>query len=212
MVEQIIITPEKVRAYGNIILPKSATDFTTEGALFSYGTETVNGQNNTVYKLISNAFFYDSGVTPTNNTEDWYYDNTKLTLTATSTGTTITHTYTSGTQVLIANKPGTTAGGYDYTPPFQVEFDLLDYTSSSSCDIQVYDGTNNSYRSFNNMSIPTNTLTHIKVKVLSDKVEFYADNELKYTASNTMSTSRTALRLGATDNIIKFKNFIVRDL
>ena len=213
MVEKIIITPEKVRAYGNIILPKSATDFTTNGGLFSYGTEKVNGQNNTVYKLISNAFFYDSGVTPTNNTSDWYYDNTKLTLTPSSTGTTVTDIAgDSNVQVLTANKPGTTAGGYDYTKPFQVEVDILSYTADSSANIQVYDGTNNVYRRFDALGIGATTGANVKVKVLTDKVEFYVNGELTYTSSTRMGTSRTALRLGADGNTIKFKNFIVRDL
>ena len=213
MVEKIIITPEKVRAYGNIILPKNSTDFTTEGALFSYGTETVNGQNNTVYKLISGAFFYDSGVTPTNNTSDWYYDNTKLTLTPSSTGTTVTDIAgDSNVQVLTANKPGTTAGGYDYTKPFSVEVDILSYTADSSANIQVYDGTNNVYRRFDALGIGATTGANVKVKVLTDKVEFYVNGELTYTSSTSMGTSRTALRLGADGNTIKFKNFIVRDL
>lgn len=213
MVEQIIITPEKVRAYGNIILPKSATDFTTEGALFSYGTETVNGQKNTIYKLISGAFFYDSGVTPTNNTEDWYYDDTKLTLTTTSTGTTLKHIDANDSvQALVANKPGTPAGGYDYTKPFSVEVDILSYTAGSAANIQIYDGTNNVYRRFDALGIGATTGAHVKVKVLTDKVEFYVNGELTYTSSTSMSNSRAALRLGTNGNTIKFKNFIVRDL
>ena len=211
MVEKIIINPNKVRGYGNIINQHSTTDYTNYTCTLTEETDTVNGAETIIYEMEDTILFYDSGVTPTNNTDDWYYTEGRLTITPSSTGTTITNTYT-GTSLLIANKPGTSQGGYDYTPPFQVEFDLLDYTSGSSCDIQVYDGTNNSYRSFRNMSIPTNTLTHIKVKVLSDKVEFYADNELKHTITATMGNSRTALRLGAPDDIIKFKNFIVRDL
>ena len=208
MVEKIIINPDKVRGYGNIINQHSTTDYTNYACTLTETTDTVNGAETIIYEMEDTTLFYDSGVTPTNNTDDWYYTEGRLTLTATSTGTTITNTYT-GTSLLIANKPGTSQGGYDYTPPFQVEFDLLNYTSGSDCDIQVYDGTTNGYRSFKNMSIPTNTLTHIKVKVLSDKVEFYADNELKHTITATMGNSRTALRLGATDDIIEFKNFIV---
>jgi len=213
MVEKIIINPDKVRGYGNIMNQHSVTDYTKYVCTLTEETDTVNGQNNTVYKLISGAFFYDSGVTPTNNTSDWYYNNTKLSLTPTSTGTTVTDIAgDSNVQVLTANKPGTTAGGYDYTKPFQVEVDIISYTADSSANIQVYDGTNNVYRRFDALGIGATTGAHVKVKVLTDKVEFYVNGELTYTSSTSMGTSRTALRLGADGNTIKFKNFIVRDL
>ena len=50
MVEQIRITPNEVRGYGNIILPKNVSDFDTALTLDT-DTETINGTTYTVYTL-----------------------------------------------------------------------------------------------------------------------------------------------------------------
>ena len=212
MVEKIIINPNEVRGLGDIVSEKEATDFTTSSCTINKGADFIEGVREDVYEISDSLLFKDYAVTPYNNTEDWYYTATDISLTVGSVYSYITHIASTGTKVFIANKPGTTAGGYDYTPPFAVEFDLIGYTNNSSGDIQVYDGTRNAYRSFNNMGLSSNELHHIQVLALTDKVEFYADGELKYTAEYTMGNSRTALRLAANGNYIRFRNFTVRQL
>ena len=51
MVEKIMITPEKVRGYGNIMSPKTGADFTVSDCTLIVDTDTVNGELVTVYDL-----------------------------------------------------------------------------------------------------------------------------------------------------------------
>lgn len=212
MVDKIIIRPNEVRGLGDIISTKAGTDFTTTDCNIIQGIDRVNGSNEKVFNINDDILFKDWGVTPVNNTEDWYYNSDNIRLTVGSQYSYITHITTDSVQVFIANNPGTPAGDYDYAPPFAVEFDLVGYTADSAANIQVYDGTNNAYRRFDYMGLTNNELHHIRVLALDDKVEFYADGELKYTADYTMSTSRTALRVGANGDYIRFRNFTVRQL
>ena len=49
MVEKIIITPEKVRAYGNVVSPHTLNDYETYNSSLSEGTATINNRTMTVY-------------------------------------------------------------------------------------------------------------------------------------------------------------------
>lgn len=51
MVEKIIINPNKVRGYGNIMSPHSSGDYSLEDCTIATGTDTVNGATETVYTL-----------------------------------------------------------------------------------------------------------------------------------------------------------------
>ena len=51
MVEKIIINPDKVRGYGNIMSPHSSGDYSLEDCTIATGTDTVNGATETVYTL-----------------------------------------------------------------------------------------------------------------------------------------------------------------
>ena len=51
MVEKIIISPSKVRGLGDIVSPKTSTDFETYNSAVTSGTDTVNGATVTVYEL-----------------------------------------------------------------------------------------------------------------------------------------------------------------
>lgn len=55
MVEKIIINPNKVRGYGNIMSPHSISDYSLEDCTIATGTDTVNGATETVYTLTSTA-------------------------------------------------------------------------------------------------------------------------------------------------------------
>ena len=55
MVEKIIINPNKVRGYGNIMMSHSSSDYELEDCTISTGTDTVNGATETVYTLTSTA-------------------------------------------------------------------------------------------------------------------------------------------------------------
>lgn len=51
MVEKIIVSPESIRGLGNIVSPKSSSDFTVEDCTIATSTATVNGVSMTVYTL-----------------------------------------------------------------------------------------------------------------------------------------------------------------
>lgn len=55
MVEKIIINPNKVRGYGNILSPHSSSDYELEDCTIATGTDTVNGATETVYTLTPTA-------------------------------------------------------------------------------------------------------------------------------------------------------------
>ena len=55
MVEKIIINPNKVRGYGNIMSPHSSSDYSLEDCTIATGTDTVNGATETVYTLTPTA-------------------------------------------------------------------------------------------------------------------------------------------------------------
>lgn len=211
MVEKIIVTPESIRCHGNILESKKLNDYTSYNEFLGSGSENINGQSRVVYSMGSTDYlFVDYGITPIANTTDWYYNEDYITMSRSTTGTTIKHIDENNTvQVVVANKPGTSAGGYDYTKPFSVEVDIISYTAGSAANLQVYDGTNNVYRRFDALGIGATTGAHVKVVVESSSVKFYVDGELQYTSSTSMGGSRIALRLGAKNDTIKFKNFKV---
>ena len=51
MVEKIIINPNEVRGYGNIMSPHNSTDYELSDCTITETTDTVNGQTMTVYEL-----------------------------------------------------------------------------------------------------------------------------------------------------------------
>lgn len=55
MVEKIIVNPESIRAYGNIIMPKTGADFMGVDCTVLVDTDTVNDEVVTVYSLESEA-------------------------------------------------------------------------------------------------------------------------------------------------------------
>ena len=66
MVEKIIINPNKVRGYGNIVSSKGASDFTTYACAVTETTDTVNGATEKVFSLEDTVIFRDGGVTGNN--------------------------------------------------------------------------------------------------------------------------------------------------
>ena len=51
MVEKIIITPDGVRGYGNIVSQKTGADFTVNDCVLTVSSDTINGETMTVYGL-----------------------------------------------------------------------------------------------------------------------------------------------------------------
>lgn len=123
MVEKIIINPNKVRGYGNIMSPHSSSDYEVYMSSISSGTDTVNGQTMTVYELEDTILFFDKGTTASHN-DNWSYPQY---MTRTDTGTIINNT--SGAALFDAvrlNNSNLPFVNDDLT----VEFELLENNSS----------------------------------------------------------------------------------
>ena len=60
MVEKIIVNPESIRAYGNVLMSKSASDWVRSDAILTKTTDTVYGATTDVFKLQRYALSFDS--------------------------------------------------------------------------------------------------------------------------------------------------------
>lgn len=80
MVEKVIVKPNEIRGLGNIIIPKSLSDFTLYNSALSSSTKTVNGVSTTVYTLTSDL----SGILLT-VTKNYVASSDTITITATVT-------------------------------------------------------------------------------------------------------------------------------
>ena len=85
MVEKIIVSPEDVRGLGNIVSPKSTSDFTLSDADLSSATETVNGMSLTVYHMqLTSAGILTVAITVGNLVFRRVTVGTQITVTATA--------------------------------------------------------------------------------------------------------------------------------
>ena len=148
---------------------------------------------------LTDALFYDLGTSaPAENT--WVMSG--FTPSYSDNGTTLTSTEFA---TCFANKKGTGTNVFDWDSPVCIEF-YIGPLDSSNADIQVYDNTNNSTRSFNVLGITGNN--QVKILVESDKIRYFVD-DVEKTASQitvTMGTFRVGLRGTGT---ITFKNFMI---
>ena len=51
MQDKIIVTPSEIRGLGNIVIPKSTTNFNTYNSIVTSDTEEIDGISKTVYTL-----------------------------------------------------------------------------------------------------------------------------------------------------------------
>lgn len=89
MVEKITITPQEVRGLGDIISPKTLSDFNKQYSTLTTTTDTVHGVNTTIYDLNSTILFSDKGTTNNKNT-NWQNYSNRLTIETDTEGTTVT--------------------------------------------------------------------------------------------------------------------------
>ena len=88
MVEKIIINPNKVRGYGNIINQHNTTDYTNYACTLTETTDTINGQTMPVYEMEDTILFWDKAVTGMKNT-NWQNYSSRLTVATDTIGTTV---------------------------------------------------------------------------------------------------------------------------
>ena len=214
MVEKIIINPNKVRGYGNIMSPHSSSDYEVYMSSISSGTDTVNGQTMTVYEMEDTILFWDKAVTGMKNTK-WWATGT-LNITTSSDGTLVKNENSSGYSLDYSYITDNFPSGWSdrenavtcYTRPFIVEFDLVSVSSTSSVGLYIGNSSANVHTYFTSLGI-TGT-GHVRIEVSTTQVKCYLDETLVSTnnLSNSVTTSRVGFRINAGNNF-KYKNFII---
>ena len=142
MVEKITITPQEVRGLGDIISPKTLSDFNKQYSTLTETTDTVHGVTTTIYDLENTTKFFDAGITGNKNT-NWLIktqDQTDLTATIGETGTTLTNTSTTTSRfyyVNTNNSTGNTTPTMSITGNFTVEADIISQSVTSPSQIAL---------------------------------------------------------------------------
>ena len=205
MVEKIIINPNKVRGYGNIVSSKGASDFITYAGSISEGTDTVYGATEKVYSLEDTFIFTDGGVTG-NKSSDWYVRtaDTTLTVTVGDDGTQLSNSSTTTSVYYFANPEHST----NTTPPitmsdFVIECDVISTTFGSGTQIAfLLQGLGTSF----NLSSYTAPY-HIKMEKTGTTVKQYINDTLIRTTTISDRTNYFAGFQLYKNCGIKFKNY-----
>ena len=208
MVEKIIINPNKVRGYGNIVSSKGANDFITYAGSITEGTDTVYGATEKVFSLEDTIIFRDGGVTGNKNT-DWDIrdaDTSELTVTVDDGGTLLSSTATTASRFYFANPEHSTSTSPPITlSDFVIECDVLNTTFGAGSQISfLVQGLSNSF----NLSSYTAPY-HLKLVKDGTSVTKYVDGE---SVGTTTISSRTNYYAGFQlykECSIKFKNYVI---
>ena len=212
MVEKIIINPNKVRGYGNIMSPHSTSDYETYGSIITSGTDTVNGQTMTVYEMDYSIVFFDRGITGHKNTH-WKIrssDQSDLTVTVGTDGTTLTNASTSSSRFYFANPEDSTSDSPPITiSDFVVEADILSstYTGSDSQISFLLQGQTTNLN-LNSYTAPY----HIRIEKEGTDAKHYVNDTLIRT---TTITSRSTYYMGFQlykNCSIKFKDYCIYEI
>ena len=206
MVEKIIINPNKVRGYGNIMSPHSSSDYEVYMSSISSGTDTVNGQTMTVYELEDTILFFDYGVT--NNYTDWFNNGNRATITRDDTGTKFYYetSNTSGNITLQARPSNTEY--WITSSNFVVEFDIVEMSDDRNQRIQI-GNSSNSANLYLYSSRGFSSGKHIKFEVINQTITTYIDGVqtgdiYSFTGTGNTRVIYQALTVG---DYLKFKNF-----
>ena len=198
MVEKIIINPNKVRGYGNIMSPHSSSDYEVYMSSISSGTDTVNGQTMTVYEMEDTILFWDKAVTGMKNT-DWGNSGNRITVTTNDSGTTLGNT--------------SSGNGY-YTAQYTfsnaiIEFDVL----STANGVRLYVDNSGTGQDLLNLQTYNITNGHIKVLINNSVAKVYHNGTQKGSdiSITVGSTMKFAFRLlsGTPSKTITYKNFVI---
>lgn len=142
--------------------------------------------------------FVDYGVTGNTNS-NWVKVSGTDNKTVTSTGTTLANT-TSTRYDIFANL-GSTSSVYDFTSPFTIEFDIVEFIGDSA-RLQVYDATNN--QTYNGAG----GTGHWKIIVDGTTVKPYKNGVEQTNFTRNIQTARIGFYI-ITNCAITYKNFVI---
>ena len=195
MVEKIIINPNKVRGYGNIVSSKGANDFITYAGSISEGTDTVYGATEKIFTLEDTTLLIDGGTT-NNHNDIW---NNMNWFTRADDGTSV-YNQNTGSSNLQRNTDYLSINGEDVA----IDFELI---NSTYCRVQVERKDSGSqYLQCNYHN--TSGKVHIEIKTTG--TYFYLDNTLF--SSNTTQLNQSTFRLFFLTEVNNTTNFKYKDL
>ena len=197
MVEKIIINPNKVRGYGNIMSPHSSTDYEVYMSSITSGTDTVNGQTMTVYELEDTILFFDKGTTTSHN--DNWEKTSNVTLVRDENYTTVSNS--SGTSAQY--KPDNWAL---YSGDIAIEWD--NWATTYNNDYFIVTGASDLAKTFSALYI--DKACHVKITIIGTTCKCYIDGVEKYSYTiNRDSNNKVKVRLqiNSGGNDIKYSNF-----
>ena len=210
MVEKIIINPNKVRGYGNIVSSKGASDFITYAGIISEGTDTVYGATEKVYSLEDTFVFSDGGVTGNSKLSYWYWNSNYGSGSVGDDGTTFTATNTSNyvTGSATLTSPATSSF-YVFNFPLTVEFDIVSYEDPTGVTdytrVRVYNSANSKNAFWN---IKDYGVGHYKIVCSEGSQELYYNDALQDRSFTFTPTTQWNIAF-QTKGHIKYKKFVV---
>ena len=195
MVEKIIINPNKVRGYGNIMSPHSTSDYETYASSITSGTDTVNGVETTVYTMTDTIIFWDKG---TSTDYSAWASSTTMNITRDSECTTVTPVDSS-----VFSSRYLTITTDDCT----IEFDVKCSNVSEAFFSIRQNGT--SKKSFfpSTCGISADTWYHIQITIEGTAVTLYNDGVQKDTGTADSHNRFYFTSNANVSNNIKYKNF-----
>lgn len=207
MVEKIIINPNKVRGYGNIINQHNTTDYTNYACTLTEETDTVNGAETTVNKITDTIKWFDKGITGVNN-DHYYYNSNNGSVTPTTTGTKVLNTTGNTTFIdlypIPLDQTISSSNIYKWNAPLVIEFDIIEANGTGGdTQVQVYSSTTTG-NCFENINSDTG---HWRIELYNDNTQkIYLDGILKKTTSLTLTNARIGLR-ARNGKYVTYKNF-----
>lgn len=203
MVEKIIVNPNEVRGLGDIVSPKSDTDFIEYASSVTEGTDTVYGATEKVFSLEDTFIFSDGGTT--SNYTNWDFVASHMQMTRQDT-------YTELKRTTNATSFGYIIKNLSVTDGITIEFDLKQATPSSSNDqylsFRDSEGSSKLGLSMNYESLNDGEWHHYKLVVNGLTVTPVIDGVQK--SNLTLSGSWSRIQLEArNDAVHHFKNFVI---
>ena len=202
MVEKITITPNMVRGLGDIISPKTLSDFNKQYSTLTTTTDTVHGVTTTIYDLDSTILFWDKAITGMKNTNWTNYSN-RLNISTDENGTTLTKGSSNG-YYFVNNAQ------FIYSD-YICEFDIVEVGGQAQWYHQASSTSTQDVINFASYNLNGK---HIKMICQDGIMKVYADDI--QVGSDISLTTSTPFEMGfrvntstTQDRYIKYKNFKV---
>lgn len=211
MVEKIIINPNKVRGYGNIMNVHSSTDYELSDCTITETTDTVNGATETVYELEDTILFFDPCRTNANMSSGYHiingscsFDDTGMTIDAS--------TYESNVYKANVRMDGDNV----YTVPFEISFDLISCSSAGTMKLYAYNGGfSTTLVNGTGLQLQNDTITPIRFIVESDKITKWIGTTSHNISPSTTIGSTVGVRFGYWQSYTgeaKIRNYKVKSI